>query len=82
MSGRRRSDFKGAPLLGVVGVAIIGAPDPADNVAEAALGVIGINASPAHQGARRSTQIMDSPIREAAFLVEGLFELVEGGQRP
>ena len=35
---------------------------------------------PAHQRTRRPPQVMDSPIRKPALLIEGLFALVEGGQ--
>jgi hypothetical protein len=70
-----RQLFKGALLLGVIGMAIIGAPDPADNVPETSFGDVGIDAASAHEAPGGPSQIVQSPASHSAFLVKSFLNL-------
>jgi len=76
LAGQR---LEGLLFLGVIGMAVVSAPYPADDVPKAALGMVGRNTCPAHQGPRCPAQVVQGPAGYAATCIKTLFEFRETG---
>src|ERR1700739_2708311 len=62
--------LEGGFLFGVVGVAVIRAANPANDVPKAAFGVVGGHPCPAHKRSAGSAQVVDCPPADATGFVK------------
>src|SRR5262245_23717501 len=80
-------DLAGQPLvrrehLGLIAMAVIGAAHAANDVAEAAFGVVVRDASAREQRPCRAPQIVNHPIGDAGISVKSFLPAPEVGNRP